>query len=131
MKRPIDAGKRFLELAERDILAFNALKDNSTVHSETVLFHAQQAVEKILKAILIAHDIAPTRTHDLEALAYSLENIPMDLPLSLQDLATLNPYAVTLRYENSIDDILTREQADTIIKAMYSWARKYFETSAG
>lgn len=122
MKQPIDSARRFLALAERDIKAFEVLKKSPEVHSETVFFHAQQAIEKIFKPILIAHNIVPSRTHDLEALAYAVVEIPIKLPIDMPNLIKLNPFAVILRYEDMQIEVISREEASNIINEMHKWA---------
>ncbi len=49
----IDQSRRFLAMADRDIKAFQVLKSAPEISLVTVFFHAQQAVEKCLKAVLI------------------------------------------------------------------------------
>ncbi len=51
MKQPIDQALRFFRLAERDLRAFYVLKEASQIDLSTVCFHAQQVVEKCLKAV--------------------------------------------------------------------------------
>jgi HEPN domain-containing protein len=62
-----------------------------------VCFHAQQAVEKVLKALLVFAGVPFARTHDVIRLAQLL---PGDLahPVPVADLAPLNRYAVEARY---------------------------------
>lgn len=52
MKQPADLARRFLALAERDLKAFRKLAGDPDIDDEIVGFHAQQAVEKCLKAVL-------------------------------------------------------------------------------
>jgi HEPN domain-containing protein len=47
----IEEARRALRLAERDLQAFQVLKAASNVHRSIALFHGQQAVEKLLKAV--------------------------------------------------------------------------------
>lgn len=100
MKLPLDRAKNFLIHADRDISAFDILKGDSKAHPESICFHAQQAVEKILKAVLISRGIDPTRTHDLAALAMAIQKIPLELPLAIEIIVQLNPYAVQSRYDD-------------------------------
>ena len=65
MKPHIDEAWRSLRLADRDITAFDLLKYEPEVHVSIVCFHAQQAVEKSLKAVLYSRQIEFERTHDL------------------------------------------------------------------
>lgn len=55
MKKPRDLARRFLALADRDIKAFQRLADSTEIDDAAVGFHAQQAVEKCLKAVLALH----------------------------------------------------------------------------
>lgn len=118
MKLPLDRAKNFLMHADRDISAFDILKDDSRAHPETICFHAQQAVEKILKAALLSQGVDPTRTHDLVALAMALQKISLDLPLSLEIIAQLNPYVVQSRYDDTGIDYMSSAQAEVIIKEL-------------
>lgn len=62
-------------------------------------FHAQQSIEKLLKALISAHDRSYPLTHSLEKLLNVLrdcgEALP-DLPFSLK---RLDPFAVIFRYD--------------------------------
>jgi HEPN domain-containing protein len=63
-----------------------------------VCFHAQQAVEKMLKALQVAHGVQPRRTHDLLGL---LEECLAQEPRVDELRAAcvlLNPYSVEIRY---------------------------------
>jgi len=54
-----EEAQRMLRLADRDLKAFNALREAAGVHISSTCFHAQQAVEKCLKAVLF-HRIVET-----------------------------------------------------------------------
>ncbi len=66
---------------------------------DTACYHAQQAVEKYLKALLAFRGELIARTHDLDELALlcGCEGAMQDL--ATLDLATLADYAVQLRYD--------------------------------
>jgi len=64
---------------------------------DTVCFHAQQCVEKCLKAVLTREQIPFGKTHDLEELRLLLP-ASLNLPASVADLARLTPYATNVRY---------------------------------
>ena len=65
---------------------------------DAVCFHAQQCVEKYLKARLIVARISFPKTHDLVALLAIIQNAePLWLPWK-EHLARLTHYAVTVRY---------------------------------
>ncbi|MGA2935835.1 MAG: HEPN domain-containing protein [Syntrophobacteraceae bacterium] len=52
MKPHIEEAQRSLRIATRDLKAFNVLKEASDIDLATACFHAQQAIEKSLKAVL-------------------------------------------------------------------------------
>jgi len=64
---------------------------------DTVCFHCQQAAEKYLKCLLTFLGVQAPRTHDLQALAI-LVPLEQRLPVRIEELAELNPYAVNVRY---------------------------------
>lgn len=55
----------------------------------------------------------------------AVQRIPLDLPLSIEVIAQLNPYAVQLRYDDADIDYMTSTQAEIIIKGIRQWAEKY------
>jgi HEPN domain-containing protein len=122
MKNFIDQALRFIKIADREIKAFDALKSLPNIELPTVCFHAQQAVEKILKAILVLHGDDPTRTHDLNKLAYALLDRNINLPLPIEELSKLNPYAVIFRYDDMEIELISRQEATQIILTVREWA---------
>ena len=57
MKRPVDLGRRFLTLADRDIKTFHLLAAIPDSDDQAVGFHAQQSIEKCIKAVLSVSEI--------------------------------------------------------------------------
>lgn len=68
---------------------------------DTVCFHAQQGVERLLQAFLIGHGRVPARTHDLIALLADCAAISPALGSLHAECALLNVYAVATRYPGS------------------------------
>jgi HEPN domain-containing protein len=69
----------------------------STVY-DAICFHAQQCIEKYLKAWLVEHESTFPKTHDLEALAKQcLPSLP-DLASLMDELRLLTSFAVEIRY---------------------------------
>lgn len=69
---------------------------------EIICFHCQQAIEKRLKALGIANDIEPEKTHDLAFLLNKYENktgksISTEIKLSC---TRLSDYNIKTRYPN-------------------------------
>jgi HEPN domain-containing protein len=84
--------------AENDLLnAAHTLKLGANCPTDTVCFHAQQCVEKYLKALLVVEGIDFPKTHDLEAM---MELIPARLKpeISSEEQAQLTDYATGARY---------------------------------
>ena len=99
MKRPVDLARRFLAVADRDIKTVHLLIATSESDDQSIGFHAQQAIEKCLKAVLSANQVAFRKTHDLVELLDFLREKGCKLPPDEDSLDALNPFAVTLRYD--------------------------------
>ncbi len=81
----------------RSDLALSCLPKTKAILYQHLCFHAQQAAEKALKAVLTDQGVAFPKTHDLAFLMEALPSATV-LPPSLLDLPTLNGYAVQQRY---------------------------------
>lgn len=87
-------------MARKDLRAAAAMLDPDIFAEEIFGFHAQQAVEKSLKAWLSLIGRAYPRTHDLGALLEILTDRPENLPEWAWELVDLTDFAVQLRYES-------------------------------
>ena len=124
MKRRLDEAQRSLRTAARDIQAFQVLKGAPEINLASVCFHAQQAVEKLLEAILFLRQVELRRTHDLVELALLLSQHGMETPIAPYELSRLNPFAVTLRYDEMEINIISREEASEWVMLIYHWAEE-------
>ena len=89
--------QQFVEKAEHDLAAARILANEAGL-AGIVCFHCQQAVEKMLKAALLASGVEPPRTHDLGFLLEMLEAI-RPIPAGLNAAcAALADYGVAPRY---------------------------------
>ncbi|MBF0194361.1 MAG: HEPN domain-containing protein [Magnetococcales bacterium] len=82
-------------------------------------FHAQQAIEKSLKAWLTSLKVAYPNTHDLHLLLVLLAENKQDLE-SMWDILEFTPFAVQLRYdwnpdEENLDRDLTTKRVNAIL----------------
>lgn len=102
--------RQWLEKARRDWDVCELLMEpphGAPVFS-AVCFHAQQCVEKLLKAVLVWRDIDFRKTHDIQVLMKLLAE--GDRPnLSDAEQRALTAYAVDSRYE--LDMIFTKTMA--------------------
>jgi HEPN domain-containing protein len=111
-----------LRKAREDADAVEKLVSDRAIADSVVGFHAQQAAEKAMKAVLASCGDEFPWTHDLRHLMDRLEGVAMSLPASLCEVRTLAPWAVEFRYGETIDDRLDREQALTLARDVISWA---------
>lgn len=87
-----------LEVADRDLRALKGMADAEVFADEIFGFHAQQAVEKALKAWIAALGGEYPYSHDISVLLTTLEELQQVVD-DLWELVELNAFAVQLRYE--------------------------------
>lgn len=113
-----------LASAQQDIAACRLLAGSAGIGDAVVGFHAQQAVEKSIKAVLSARVVEFRRTHDLLALIDLLEDHQVPAPPDADWLDQLNPYAVEARYGTIGADGLDRARALLAAEKVLAWAHK-------
>lgn len=121
MARPTLA-MMFLVTAKRDQQAYRVLANDPSLHDSLAGFHAHQAVEKALKAVLADARIAFRRTHDIAELLDFMSDSGLDPPPHADRLDELNPYAVEARYGLVEPSGLDREQTGQMIRDVVDWA---------
>ena len=129
MKHPIDLARRFLAVADRDIKTLHLLIAASESDDQAIGFHAQQAIEKCLKAVLSAYQIPFRKTHDLVELLDLLRDKGRTLPPNADSLDTLNPFAVTLRYDLFETEAVDRDWISKAVTDVRAWAETEVETT--
>lgn len=65
---PLERAKLLLAKAKDDETLLEEIISNEKIRDEIIGFHAQQASEKLLKALLMAKNIPYRKTHDLREL---------------------------------------------------------------
>ncbi|MGM0566211.1 MAG: HEPN domain-containing protein [Bacteroidota bacterium] len=97
MNKPtIDFIKQWLAKANEDILVVERLTDDDIIATSSACFHCQQAVEKFLKAFLIANGINIKKTHNIEFLLSECSDIDKDFEDI--DPKELSDFGVEVRY---------------------------------
>jgi HEPN domain-containing protein len=114
--------KRLLRIAGRDYQTFTILRNHPEAELAPTCFHAQQAVETALKAVLTIKHIDFRRTHDLEELANLLADVGIALPFAPREFRRLNPFAVEFRYDDVSIALITRDEADQLTQQTLAWA---------
>ena len=96
---------------------------SSRILLEALCFHAQQAAEKALKAVLVSQVIPFPRTHNIRTL---LDLLPqgMVLPSEVEAAASLTDYAVLTRYPGNFEPVTEEEYREAIYlaEAVIHWA---------
>ena len=111
-----------LVLAMRDAVAVYAFKKLPEIDFSIIGFHAQQSVEKCLKAMLAINEIEFPKTHELETLHALLVSSGIEVPVTREMLNRLTPYAVSSRYDLERDELLDELQASTLVTQIHEWA---------
>ena len=91
-----------------------ARADVPDVYLEDLCFHAQQAVEKAVKGLLITHGVGFPFVHDLAFLSSLLEETGEDVPDAVLRAADLTDYAGLTRYPGPYEPVSEEERADAI-----------------
>jgi HEPN domain-containing protein len=120
---PRDLAAILLAKAHEDAHALDTLAADPEAADWIVGFHAQQAVEKGLKAVLTAEGIRAGRTHDLEQLLRLLVESPLDVPGWLFHVRVLRRYEVIMRYiDVEPAEPLDRRSVVALVDRVLSWA---------
>jgi len=131
MSASADLPETLLRLACDDEFAAKSLLPVAGVADSILGFHAQQAVEKALKAALAARSVPFPYTHDLDGLLELCESSGLQIPDELDGVDRLAPYGVHMRYGMSHAQGLDREQALRWAAAAIEWAQKVIESPSG
>lgn len=114
-----------LRKAAEDAVAVRELAPNHRVADSIVGFHAQQAVEKVLKAVVVGAGRDLERTHDLARLVELATASGAELPVAVDDVIALTEYAVPFRYDDLLDgESLDRDATVTLVDAIEQWAAR-------
>jgi HEPN domain-containing protein len=124
-----DVADALLAKAVGDEAGLRALVDHHDVPDHVAGFLAQQAIEKALKAVLIARDVTFERKHDIDYLCSLIEDAGLDLTPKLTASVALTPWAVEFRYADPFDaPPLDRAEALETVVAVREWATQVIGT---
>jgi HEPN domain-containing protein len=131
MTPALEEAQRLLRLALRDRDTFELLLPLPQASIAAIGFHAQQVIEKALKAIGTLHGLEVRRTHDLAALAQALIDSGQTLPASIDQFRQLNPFAVEFRYDDEFNVLITRDELSSIVRGVLDWAQALMASTSG
>jgi len=132
-----DYARALLRKAGGDEAAIRKLGADTDIPDEIIGFHAQQAVEKAIKAVLSANAIKYRFSHNLAYLKQLCKESGIELPPGLDGIEELTPFAAIERYggEEPIPSApgpdgpgpLDRDQALKWAAATIAWAKGIVE----
>ena len=103
-----EVAENWIDYAETDLEAAKILFAKGEFFFHVAMFHAHEAAEKSIKAILIIEEIKFPKTHDLDQLLSLLEE-QKTIDANLYTLISpLQEFTVEVRYPN--DDILITDR---------------------
>jgi HEPN domain-containing protein len=88
----------WIEKAQGDYLTATREAAADPPNYDAACFHAQQCIEKLLKAALMAEGQVPPRTHDLTVLSGLLRSVRAEWDWPVNQLRLLSRSAVIFRY---------------------------------
>jgi HEPN domain-containing protein len=128
MKAPRENAIELLAKASHDLIAGEATIATGLA-LDTVCFHAQQAAEKSLKALLALRDVVYPWSHDLATLMSLARPLFPSVAAMEGDLLSLAPYAVEARYNADVDPTLDEARAALAsAQKVYALAEKIIQT---
>lgn len=125
MNSPLDHALALLARARDDLYVVQRLRAEPDAPAWVLGFHAQQGVEKAVKAVLTGEGIEYPRTHNLVMLIELVRRAQLPLPADADRFGQLVPFGVVLRYEDIVDDGLPRIASDwleEVAKRTIDWA---------
>jgi HEPN domain-containing protein len=115
----------WVEKAEGDFAtAGREIRARKTPNFDAVCFHAQQCVEKYLKAILQELNLPFGKTHHLTALLDILVSVVPSWELLRPQLQSLNACSVSIRYPGESADKTAAKDALSLSTTIRAEARK-------
>ena len=97
---PPDRPEVLLRKAKQDELAVEKLLHDRDIEDDLIGFHAQQAAEKMLKALLTAREVDYPKTQNLRVLVELLSAEGIRLPEKLAEIDRLTQFGTTFRYDS-------------------------------
>ena len=114
----------WLESAKSDLLVIEGIIENDLL-THMVAFHAQQAIEKTLKAVLEEKDQRISKTHNLTVLSENvLKEIEYEFDLDLID--QLNELYIESRYPTELGLLPSGKPTKEISEKFYEYAKQIF-----
>lgn len=123
---PPEDPREWLNRARSDLLLSKTKKEG--IYLEDLCFHAQQAVEKAIKALLIKKGVEFPYVHDIAELLTLLEKTGQKLPKTIREGEKLTRFAVFTRYPGIAQTISQKEyeEAMKVAEEVLRWVKEQF-----
>jgi len=128
----IGSARNWIERA-RSSLALAKVEKPDDCLWEDLCFHAQQAAEKAIKAVLVGHNIPFRFVHDINELLSDLQRAGVTIPAEFENAGTLNEYAVMTRYPGPYEIVSESDYLHAVgqAEAIVRWAIREVGPSGG
>lgn len=117
-----DLAQLLMEKAAGDEKILLRLVDEDDIPDDGLGFHAQQAVEKMIKAVLAHNDVSYERTHNIAYLLTLLDGASIPKPGNAASLPNLSPWAAELRYARQPEAVPDRTEMRSLVEQTKTWA---------
>ncbi|MFZ1926970.1 MAG: HEPN domain-containing protein [Solirubrobacteraceae bacterium] len=125
----LDLARVLLAKAIDDETLIRKVSPDTDIADAIIGFHAQQAVEKLIKAVLAVRGVAFMKSHALSYLIGLVEENKIEAPESLTQADVLSPWAVEFRYEGQEPPALDRSAALAMVEHVRTWAENEIKAS--
>ena len=116
-----DFVQQWLKKADLDLQAARLLCAGELDDYFVSEFHAQQAVEKYIKAFLVRHQIEFPKTHDIGRLRHLVARRDAILAERLERADVLTPYGVDMRYPEEFE-VVSQKRVEQAV-ALTEWVK--------
>jgi HEPN domain-containing protein len=120
----LDLARVLLARAVDDETLVRKVCSDVDVADAIVGFHAQQAAEKLIKAVLAARGVTFVKSHALSYLIGLVEENHIEAPDEISEADVLSPWAVEFRYEGEDPPALDRSAALVLVEQLRAWTEK-------
>ena len=125
MNRLPESAAILLRKAREDLQTLEVLIGSGQAPASSMGFHAQQAAEKAIKAVLSHQNVVFPKTHNLRALISLLPGCAASFPPDAELLPRLTPFGVVLRYDDVVEteeQLPDQGQLLNVVRRTLGWA---------
>jgi HEPN domain-containing protein len=127
---PSEQSRLLLRKASQDKAVLEKLLDDPAIDDEILGYHAQQAAEKLLKALLAQGGHNYPRSHNIGLLLDLLEDHGRPLPEHFQAVEALTPFGTVFRYDDlPLEDSPDRRTWPPLIAALFLYVEGVINAS--